>query len=596
MRQSKLTDKQIARGKVIRSGVEGRPATEVPIEYLSEQRPTLTDEEGHKVVIVDWNAETQQLVVNNPKNYMPVFAVEPRYGSTIYLGPALSQWAQLRQFARSLTKGGPYTVQGSNGEIEISNSKANKKPLHTYTYAGGSGELLEYRIDTKFSIKTVEASKSTDINPDNQDLETEIVQDISNTDASTVDGVVQWDSYRKSPYLPNNRADALRMEVARPRSPGLTTGQAGVRSSINTKLVEAVLDGKSITAPGIARIKHLPGTSSENAYSSEQVAKEVEARRYVVTQSDIDSYLATVIEYFNQLKVQAKSIEDIKEFAKLADNLPDFLIRKTVWIERQVKPHQWNSSDGVSGINPGATAGSTTLSWTQGFKTLKDDPSIVIKPSTGGQGRYLGYDAHKLESVTILQQKAIEIPISGRRILSLPGVQNSSTLMGNDITKTTTAQIGMEVTVLGNPGLHKNQILTLRNISTRYSGDYYTKKVTHTISNTDGYKVTAICEQKTVPISTVTISAKVKTNEILKQINDLNQEVPMGREPSYNEWATGTNITATVTNHREDLLAPDNDNSYLYIQDENNPNQYQKYSSDMDFSGGKVSNEALNRE
>lgn len=535
----------------------------IPDVYLKEQQPTYTTTDGEPVKFLEFNNETQQLYMRDPETYMPLYSVEKRKGSAIFIGPGINQWNQLKQFARNIT-GGPYTLDGRDGELHIHNSKASRPISARYTYAGGSGELLECRIKTKFGTAAVDASKSSDIDPDDLSLNTNIVHGIPDTGAMVQNGqIIWWNPKTTQRTLP---ADKTRMDkigyspVYKGQDPGY----------------ERIKEGTDLSNP----------RSFLSSYASEDLAIKTESNRYIISQTDIEAYfrqLKTNFETINKKEVKTKW--DLQELVRIMNHLDPYIVKKKVWIESTVQPDIYNRKGlRVYPIGYQHPSGATMydaelarqLRWDTGYNYLKNQPHITIitKPGSSISSRS-GYSIG--DPITILTHQEIEIPINGARILSSSEMSNITQVMGNDIVETLQNQIEAEATIIGNPLIESSMNVDIMGISGRYSGTYYSKKVSHKIDQS-GYTCDIDFVQKIIPVSVNSISAKANTQKIYSSINRVAKEslksesykIPDKFDQQLRVW-------------RKDLQSQSL--SGIFIQDADNPETFKVSVAKEDFSG-----------
>jgi len=62
-------------------------------------------------------------------------------------------------------KNGPFFIDGRDNRINILKRDFEQEPFATFTYAGNSGELIEFKTKTNLKSKKVDATKNTTVNP-----------------------------------------------------------------------------------------------------------------------------------------------------------------------------------------------------------------------------------------------------------------------------------------------------------------------------------------------------------------------------------------------------------------------------------------------
>ena len=87
------------------------------------------------------------------------------------LGVSTNKYNQLGEIFR-WAKNGPYFLDGRDNMLNIHNQLTNRPISKVYTYAGGNGELLEFRVSSEYTISVVGVTKTTEIGPDKTIKET----------------------------------------------------------------------------------------------------------------------------------------------------------------------------------------------------------------------------------------------------------------------------------------------------------------------------------------------------------------------------------------------------------------------------------------
>lgn len=331
----------------------------------------------------------------------------------------------------------------------------------------------------------------------------------------------------------------------------------------------------------------------QNAYTGKQDAiRDIESN-YIISKEDVDAYIATQQSKFNQLS-NPQNESEMRTLMYQANNLDAYMIRKKVLIEETINPDSYGvhgasryPRENLTQVYGNQAIAAKKQYWRAGYKHLLEDPSVEIIPNPtphtdtrnleiNKQGYSVGTDV-----VTILREVEVEIPLPGARVLSSPYMVNTDTVMGNDVVKTTSAQVKANAKILGRPAIESSMNIEIKNISSRYSGEWYVKKARHTIDQ-GGYFVEVEFIPKVIPISTHTIKASVNTQQMFAKVNKVAEESLKTRT-----WNIPSEIKRKFEAWRKDNGSQNQ--SYLILQDSKNPTSFDVYQAKTDFSTQQVS-------
>jgi hypothetical protein len=116
-----------------------------------------------------------------------------------------------------------------------------------------------------------------------------------------------------------------------------------------------------------------------------------------------------------------------------------------------------------------------------------------------------------IETEIVIEMNGVDV-VSGADTINMPGA------LGNDIVENVTNKVKASAKVIGDPVLESSMNIQIQNISSKFTGLWYTKKVTHTISSSDGYMCNIEFVQRTVPVSTVTLKSNWTKNDYGMQV------------------------------------------------------------------------------
>lgn len=524
--------------------------------FIEEQHANRIAEttDGDPVTVLNWDPDLSLATINDPEHYMPLLFRENRANAVVLAGTGTNRWTQLENLARSMP-GGPWHLDGTDNQLKIHNSKANRKAIAEYTYAGGSGELLEFDIETKYMTQTVDAEKATDIDPDTGEIDTVMVQGVYDDNAVYDKGRIRW--WNQSNEPPKIAADKTRVWRQNPETLFNFKGKRKVSQ-------EDFIDPEG----GAPKIQH---------YKSVNDAVAAEEKDFEITEDVVKEYVQGSVQRFNDRISKQPSgnnpndyIDYIIEATQAANNLDGFTVKKKVYIQESVNPaeYAWD----VNNPNPGKlkvyTAPSAQDSfWRTGYRHLQNAPDVVVV----GEGHSQG------SMVDIIREHEVEVNIEAARILASPYLKDLDYQMANDIILSTQNRIKAKGEFIGNPILENSQTIQINNISKRYSGAWYSKKVKHSMTNTE-YTTSVEFNQKTTPAAKNTISAKINTQKIYADINKVAQE-----SIKTEAYKIPSQIAATVRQWREDNREELQGYSLYVVPDETGTN-LSVYKSREDFS------------
>lgn len=518
--------------------------------YLGIQESNDPDDGLVGVKILELTPENLSKPSENPERYslkqLPATFAEGTaiVGSSTYL----NKYSQLVGIAKSM-EGGPNFVDTRDNKIEIHNGKQSGNTVYAYTYAGGTGELLEFQVKTKFS-QSIEAGKSSSINPDNKTVESEVVQCIP-----TEEDPCKPDAYvnQNKPSIPQFQRDATRMAKF---GFGVVPNTTQCRQ-INTK------------------------TDQTPTYSSITDAKQQLASNPSLTEEEVKAYNRQISDEWEKYQKSLKEFEDKLKSGNISsdDKLPtppdevsSFIIHRKVRVFVDPKDYEPEESKYLYG---------SKVHWKAGFEVLKsrEDIDIIYLGKKYSPGNNYGKPGDK-----VLIETTLKIPIPGVRVVADPLFTTLGSLMSNDIIESVNSQIKAKAKFVGNPNMKSSQIIEIKNVGKKYSTEWYAKEVEHSFDSS-GYFTEVDFEKKTRNSIVNRVSTQINTQEVYQKAHNVATE-------SYKTgaWKIPSQIKADVEKYKksswikgekEDPQRPGR--QILVIQDSENPNKYQIFDSDRDF-------------
>jgi len=465
----------------------------------------------------------------------------------------LNKYSQLVGIAKAMS-GGPNFVDTRDNKIEIHNGKQSGKTVFAYTYAGGTGELLEFRVQTKY-VQSIEAGKASSIDPDTKTVETEVVQCIPTND----------DPCKPDAYVRKNKPEIL-ME---PRD---VTRMAKVERAI----VPSTSTCRKVNNP----------SKNHPVYSSIRDAKQRIASNPSLTEGEVKAYNSQIESEWKKYQDGLKEFEDAIRLGKTDVSLPqppdevsNFVIHRKVQV--LVDPVDYSTlrtKEYAKGMRQHAKIVFVN-NWKSGYNALKvaSDKTLVIPSGGYGVG----------EKVII--EMEVEIQVPGVRVVSDPRFLTLGSFMSNDIIESVNSQIKAKAKFVGNPNMKSSQIIEIKNVGKKYSDDWYAKEVEHSF-DTGGYFTEVTFEKKSRNSILNRISTSVNTQEVFQKAHDIAEE-------SYTTgaWRIPSMIKAEVSRYRastwkeEDKDNPQRVGRQIVVrQNPDNPADYKvEVDSRRDFQVGR---------
>ncbi len=509
------------------------------------------------VKILELTPENLSKPAQDPDRYKLKMIPATFAEGTVIAGSAtfLNKYSQLVGIVKAMP-GGPNFVDTRDNKIEIHNGKQSGKTVFAYTYAGGTGELLEFRVQTKY-VQSIEAGKASSIDPDTKTVETEVVQCIpTNDDPCKPDAYVR----RNKPEILMEPRDVTRM----------------------AKFERAII-------PSTSTCRQVNNSSKKPpVYNSVTDAKQKIASNPSLTEDEVKAYNSQIEAEWKKYQDGLKGFEDAIRSGKTGVSLPpppdevsNFVIRRKVLVKLNPIDYAPNSS-----------TAQWQNRWRQGYNALKKrtDVSLVIQGSS--QERPYGdypYDHPGSDRSKVLAEMELEIQVPGVRVVADPLFTTMGSFMSNDIIESVNSQIKAKAKFVGNPDMKSSQIIEIKNVGKKYSGDWYAKEGEHSF-DTGGYFTEVTFEKKSRNSILNRISTSVNTQEVFQKAHDIAEE-------SYTTgaWKIPSKIKAEVARYRastwteEDKENPQRAGRQIVVrQNPDNPADYKvEVDSRIDFQVGR---------
>lgn len=523
----------------------------VPHVYLTPQEPSQLPPGTVGVEILKYSPEGEMLVNRLPEQYRVENLKSKRATTTILIGTSNNLWGQLQQLGKS-TKGGPYYMDGRDGKLTIHNQKKSSPVFATYTYAGGNGELLEFHVQSSYVKSAVEVSRNTEIDGDTKNMNTTVVQGMVEPDQGNIDAYYQWSR-------PTNKQN-------------FTFGYTGAILGYHLNTFKGSSSEDPYSTIDTTQDIFDPITKGAAVFNSKDEAVSYLKSNPRLTKEERDTWLNTMAQKHKAYTGQVHTIGTLENALKEGFEWEPCVIKRKAFVRHQVNPTiYWSDKSRPNSPNYQLTSTRARVSgdisrWKKGYKYLKDNPNFLITSRNVSVGGL----------VEVIEYMELEIPLEGVRVLADTPNFDIPEFFSNDISENLTNQVKANARVLGRPGIESSMNIEIHNVSSKYSGIWYSKKAIHRINIGTGYTVDIEFTQRDTPISTVTITKRMATQKATVDINKAAKEAL--RTGSY-KWSS--DFKGSI---KDWVKSKWPDKSHLIVMNPDDPSQYSVYVSDRDFA------------
>lgn len=420
----------------------------------------------------------------------------------IMSGTGKSLWTQLKKLTNQLPNG-PYMMDSGNGGIKIHNHNFNQTTKLHYTYAGGNGELLSAAFKTQKKTKPLIATESSKIDPETKAVETSVKQSVE----------YPWREYQAmSEEDRNSRGNQQHFR------PNIDLNPSGnfTMDDVN----KAIKKGRQPKPKNIST-KQLQ-MNLYNQYKFEKEASSEIAQNYKVTQEDISRMLQQAKSNFTKYLGDAMKGGSLEPLLK-SNSMGKLVVKKRQTVKEWVNPYDYANQEGGGPEHPKG-------SYDYGVDVIKSNPNIIVLDKITTRSKQVGFkddqasltDLGYRPKVLAIVDKEIEVEIDGARVFAAATPQQVADLYANnDLVTANIKQVEGKLITLGRPELCTSMVIGVANVSRKYSGGWYTKKVKHSWSHGSGYRCEADVIRKANPVSIVTSHSRVHTPTLYKEINQI---------------------------------------------------------------------------
>ena len=566
----------------------------IPLVFLGTQPPSIQHPDVIGAVALDYDKNKHYLKID-PTTFQEGVIAEQRSTVDIICGTPKNFRNQLVDVMNKVMPV-PMHWGGRDGKLIGQTKKITRPVTKVYTYYGGSGELLTFTGKSKFVANSVEVAKSSDVDPDTGNIKTKVFQAAVDPDMDNPDSIFliqtgrQWTDTK--PDLGNNPDP----------NGGNPSQRIAEQAPYNPYAYKALMDP---TYQANLKKKQAEKKAQEEAAAKEEAEKksqvfnsEEDAIAYIqnypaLTQEEVDAYLNHVKQRSEELfgstpttgEKMGQNIHDIND-------IPTWTIKRKVRVRYIRNPldlypkerNQINASitnRGGATYSPVNQQSQLDAAWNRAYEHLKSEQGVVIegrkKLSTGGIGTF----SHNQDQVVYTKELELEIPMDGVRMMGTELTLSSGISFANDVVNTITNQITAEATVVGDPTLESSMNFQIQNVSKKYSGVWYAKKVTHRISSSVGYVCDINFEQREVPISKITIDGTMITKKVLALIYGQTKEAEQTEAYKMKE------VVESKVEAYKRQLPPGKKVSTIAIYDDKNE-RYDIYAAEADFPTQRI--------
>ena len=459
-------------------------------------------------VLFKYDAETEKLVSDFPDKFEKVAILDKVTNQAVIIGTYKNAYTQLTGLANDTLPNGPYSMNSNpDGSVEIRNQKVYGKVYCKYTYRGGSGDLLNFRILSDFTTK-VSAVSSSEITPE-KTSETIMI----NTQGTAIKG--------------DKLGIFNLVDVGKDNDDLTEGGNYGPYTPEGTQDVSYWVNYDNLPNPGFNK-DLLAELLNEEYYNLPRYSSIKDAMASIQSQDvTADEWL----DYFNKLNERINiltskldttlSQQDLYIVLRESNNIPPYVVRRKVVIDGELICSEFAQNQSSSDIVNKSI---------EGYRYLKSkfgSDLIRVEYSKPTPNSYSGYSGISNSGSTLVPEKVyvngiitLEVPIQGWRVLKSPSIKNVELSDVSDMIKSINDSVEASATVIGDPNLREGLVLNIQGVPP-FSGDYYITKVVHNMSSS-GYTCELTFQQRDIEISQSTIKVGV---DLKKSYIELHQWV-----------------------------------------------------------------------
>lgn len=489
------------------NGIESRIFYEI-------QEPSQLNDFSVGVKLYENTPEMRKKVKENPEDFRPFVRFSQKNTTVIFSGTSTNKWNQLKELARNLD-GGPYHVRYSGDTCVISNEQRGRNIYKIYTWYGGHGELLTFKVNSE-SVRTInEIASTSGVNPDTKDVETTLVQTYSDPGKPGFDTIVDWapisnkqgdiDTYQPKRYMPYHMSEYAKHNW-------------GVNK----------IDGKSnwdYTPSNMAKAKAIVDSTYD------KVKTEFKTKDDIIDYYQNNPGEITPEEFTNMVnQLREQYNPNIDTQSALDDNihlngLKKCVIKRKEWVNVEVNPITESPRfPDVYKNSPNGLTGSfldqrkIQKAWLEGYDIIASKPNVImLTPRYDGPIRNI----NDKSTVRYKELVEVEIELDAGKVLANYHGPVSDIKLSNDLEESVSQKVKANAVVIGDPTIECSMNIQIQNVSSLYSKVWYIKKVSHKVNTNSGYTCDIDFVEQNLPISRNVIKGAVRTNTAYQKINKI---------------------------------------------------------------------------
>lgn len=459
-----------------------------------------------------------------------------------------NKWNQFGDLCKRMKKG-PWFRECRDGKMILHN-RPDRPVSKVYTYAGGNGELLEFEVTSKAVRAQVNVTSTSRINPDTKDLELAVEQVNSDPNAG-IDPVDKVDGYAGWPSSEHQaaevRAGRRGYQWGDYALPGIGKptydGKNSYTNDLPAPRPRVLLEDMPYNATHNPTIDHI--------FTSVEAAKKAYQPGGIfgdhLTDAEVQEYMSQLQNRLSKAQIDPTSgtelrnslmgLQDLGKLRisrKVKVNVPiDFeAVANSGWLTKELIADGLDLSkitrETAAGYE-GRHVGGARLSdqdWLRelGVKVTWREPTkeqlgtslpyqtIQGRTKTGWAVAYAEYETE------------LKVDIDGVRILASDAWMNRGANFINSMANSLYDQLTAQAKIVGDPSVENTMQFQIQNVSDKFSGVWYIKKVTHKIDIHVGYQCDIEFTKRSVSVSTNTVEVKKNHDKLVEAIHKKAQE------------------------------------------------------------------------
>lgn len=588
----------------------GLPIAEILPQHASMKVENAT---GYTLFDMPANPDSNELKKNweklktylekEPDLYKQIVIERKVANISAFIGTPKNKYGQFKQFTKSLPSEDPMYMDGRDGKLTIHNRQYDRPITKTYTYFGGNGELLSFEVESKTNRTSTSVAQSSDITPDkNMDNVTVQAHEITDETKGEEGKVILYQGEEESWFkkllnlLYYGTSSSMFEVFSGRRKLGKAESKYGGTSSIehtqqywNNNISQSNLYyANQYYGEAINPLLSNNNLNDYKSFDSTEDAIQYYNSNPGITSEELENYIKETQRVYNsrdKFYQGAKNLTD-QELGDILHNLdkfPPFKFKRKFLLRLYIDPR--NPNPQALEIVNNKTFGMSFLDY---LNTRGDMAVISVNNATDGEIKYYTYN-----TVRLVEQ---EFTIDGVKALTSEVKLNSKFSMGNDVINSVINRVEATARVVGDPIIESSMNINILNVSKRFSGVWYTKKVSHNINPQSGYICDIEFVRKDKTISKTVIKASTATNNLVEK---LRQNVREAEKAGKNPGTARSKLEILLENVREanplgSIVATPGENSNEYkIYNVEHPNGYV---DNLDFLSTKIDVNKLNEE